>query len=68
MNADEWERTSKYCLQHKNGNRVVAFRASGNLKYEVWYLVNGKYRHGGVHEDIEVAKTAASKGIQDASQ
>lgn len=68
MSADAWVKLDKCTLQHENKNRVVAFRSNGNLKYEVWYLVNGKYRHGGIHEDFEIAKQAASKGIQDAGQ
>jgi hypothetical protein len=65
MTEGNWKRLSKYSIENRNGNRVNKI----GTRYEVWYLVNGQYKHGGMHEDPEIAKQAAAKGIQtDASK
>ena len=60
--SGNWQTVSKYCIEHRNGNRV----AKASEKYVVWYFVNGKYRHGGIFDDYDEAMKRASQSAPDA--
>lgn len=64
MNKSDWKKLGKYSIQHTNGNRVNII--SG--RYEVWYLVNGKYKQGGICGDRYAAMREAAKGLMDGQQ
>ncbi|WP_237133787.1 hypothetical protein [Pseudohongiella sp. O18] len=60
MKESEWKVISPHCIEHKKNGSMVS--KLGN-RYEVLYRVNGQYKHGGMHNDAEVAKREAAKGL-----
>jgi hypothetical protein len=55
--ASDWKVLSPYCIEHKEtGHRVNKI----GEQFEVWYRVEGKYKHAGMH-DNETAKRKASE-------